>query len=170
MSLRLRRQSDGSLMLEPIGTVDLSDGHDLVSFALTTLAPKPPSQLRIYPPFSTQSHRFTPTEFLAAGSGRNVPRLGTGFRTPRTGSCAVPEAGKVGPRPLRSGMWLVAGMLRNGEFGVCTLCTLRASDRVVLVPDRAGFRMFPWESSVCGGGNAVRVPPRAQCFLRSEAF
>jgi hypothetical protein len=52
---------------------------------------------------------------------------------------------------------------------VCTKYTLRASDWVVLVPDWPGFLMFPREPCVCGGRNAVRVPPRAQCFRRSEA-
>lgn len=33
---------------------------------------------------------------------------------------------------------------------------------------RAGFPMFPGESSVCGRGNAVRVPPRAQHSPSSE--
>ena len=28
----------------------------------------------------------------------------------------------------------------------------------------AGFRMFPGESNVCGGWNAVRVPPRHGVF------
>ena len=50
------------------------------------------------------------------------------------------------------------------------MCTPWASDRVVLVPDWAGLRMFGRESSVCKGWNPVRVPPRAQCFRRSGAF
>ena len=54
--------------------------------------------------------------------------------------------------------------IRNWPIGVCTTFTLRASDRVVLLPDRAGFRMFPRVPSVCGGGNAVRVQPRARVF------
>ncbi len=62
-------------------------------------------------------------------------------------------------------VWLVAAILRADNFGVCTLSTLWASDRAVLESDRAGFRMFPGEPSVCGGGNAVRVPPRARVSL-----
>ena len=50
------------------------------------------------------------------------------------------------------------------------MCTPWASDRVVLVPDWPGFRMCGRESSVFGGWNPVRVPPRAQCFRRSGAF
>ncbi|MCB5283604.1 hypothetical protein BJQ89_03373 [Arthrobacter sp. ES1] len=50
------------------------------------------------------------------------------------------------------------------------MCTPWASDLVVPVPDWAGFRMFGREPSVCNCWNPVRVPPRAQCFLRSEAF
>jgi len=59
---------------------------------------------------------------------------------------------------------LAAAKLGAGRFGVCTKYTISASDRAVPVPDWAGFRMFPRESSVCGGGNAVRVPPRARVF------
>jgi hypothetical protein len=60
------------------------------------------------------------------------------------------------------------GVLTEGspsdELGVWTLSTLWVSDRVVCGSDRAGFRLFPRESSVCGGWNAVRVPPRARIF------
>ena len=59
---------------------------------------------------------------------------------------------------------------KQGKKGVCTMCTPWASDWVVPVPDGAGFRMFRRESSVCKGRNAVRFPPRAQCFRRSGAF
>ena len=38
------------------------------------------------------------------------------------------------------------------NLGACTLSTPRAADRVVLVPDRPGFRMFPGIPSVCGEG------------------
>jgi hypothetical protein len=53
---------------------------------------------------------------------------------------------------------------------VCTKYTLWVSDRVVQWSDRAGFRTFPRESSVCQGGNAVRVPPRAQQPPRQRGF
>jgi hypothetical protein len=59
---------------------------------------------------------------------------------------------------------LVAAMLQAGQYGVCTKYTLGASDPVVLVPDRAGLRTFPELPRVCGGGNAVRVPPWARVF------
>ena len=58
----------------------------------------------------------------------------------------------------------IRGGMKGSRGGVCTLSTLWASDRVVLVPDWAGFPMFPRESSDCGGENAVRVPPRARVF------
>jgi hypothetical protein len=48
------------------------------------------------------------------------------------------------------------------------MSTLLASDWAVHGLDRAGFRMFLREPSVCGGGNAVRVPPRARRFPSSE--
>jgi hypothetical protein len=50
---------------------------------------------------------------------------------------------------------------------VCTMCTTWAADRVVLRSDWAGFRMFSGVLSVCRGLNAVRVPPRAQCFRQA---
>jgi hypothetical protein len=56
------------------------------------------------------------------------------------------------------------------QKNVWTMSTLWASDRVVHRSDRAGFRMFPGESSVCKGWNAVRVPPRAQHSPSSEGF
>ena len=59
------------------------------------------------------------------------------------------------------------GRLECGRKGVWTMSTFRASDRVVPGSDRAGFRMFPRLPSVCRDWNAVRVPPRAQCFRRS---
>ena len=57
---------------------------------------------------------------------------------------------------------------QNACFGVCTMCTLWASDWAVWVSDRAGFRMFPGLPNVCKGWNAVRVPPRAQHIPSSE--
>jgi hypothetical protein len=71
---------------------------------------------------------------------------------------------KVEPRSLSGECGLSFGVLRRSNLGVCTLCTYWPSDWVVLVPDRACFRMFPREPSVCGGVNAVRVPPRARVF------
>jgi hypothetical protein len=50
-----------------------------------------------------------------------------------------------------------------------TVSTLWVMDWAVPVPDWPRFRMFRRESSVGRGWNPVRVPPRAQCFLRSEA-
>ena len=50
------------------------------------------------------------------------------------------------------------------------MCTPWASDRVVLVPDRAGFRTFGRESSVCKDWNPVRVPPRARIFPAQGPF
>ena len=62
------------------------------------------------------------------------------------------------------------GARSGANLGVWTMSTLRASDRVVHRPDWLGFRMFPEDPSVCRGWNAIRVPPRAQCFRRSEAL
>jgi hypothetical protein len=50
------------------------------------------------------------------------------------------------------------------------MSTLLASDWAVHGLDRAGFRMFSGIPSVCRGGNAVRVPPRAQQIPSSEAI
>ena len=50
------------------------------------------------------------------------------------------------------------------------MCTPWASDRVVLVADWAGFGRFFGEWRICRARSPVRVPPRAQCFRRSEAF
>ena len=55
-------------------------------------------------------------------------------------------------------------ILRTGQFGVRTTYTPWTSDRVVQGSDRAGFRMFSRKPSVCRGGNAVGVPPRALVF------
>lgn len=53
---------------------------------------------------------------------------------------------------------------------VWAMSTGGASDRVVHRRVRPGFLMFPGLPSVCKGWNAVRVPRRALCFRRSEAF
>ena len=50
------------------------------------------------------------------------------------------------------------------------MCTLWASDWVVLGSDRAGLRMFSRVPSVCKGWDPVRVPPRAQHDPSSEGF
>ena len=47
---------------------------------------------------------------------------------------------------------------------VCTMCTPWVSDRVVLVPDWAGLRMFAGEWRKFRGWNPVRVPPRVRVF------
>jgi hypothetical protein len=44
-----------------------------------------------------------------------------------------------------------------------------ASDWAVHRPDWLGCGTFSGVPSVCKGWNAVRVPPRAQCFRRSGA-
>jgi hypothetical protein len=49
--------------------------------------------------------------------------------------------------------------LADGQKGVWTMSTLMASDRVVRVPDWAGFGMFSGVPSGCKGWNAVRIPP-----------
>ena len=61
-------------------------------------------------------------------------------------------------------------MHQLGKKEVWTMSTLFASDRVVYRSDWAGFGMFSGVPRVCKGWNAVRVPPRAQCFRRSGAF
>jgi hypothetical protein len=73
----------------------------------------------------------------------------------------VPSAGE------RGWHWELPG---TAYFGVCTLCTLRASARAVLGSDRAGFRVFPREPSVYKGWSPVRVPPWAQHDPSSEGF
>lgn len=46
--------------------------------------------------------------------------------------------------------WLSVGC-STGDFGVCTLSTLRVSHRVEPESDRAGFLIFPEKPSVCRG-------------------
>jgi hypothetical protein len=53
---------------------------------------------------------------------------------------------------------------------VCTTYTLLGSDRAVHRPDWPGLLMFSGVPFVCRGWNLVRVPPRAQCFRRSDAY
>jgi hypothetical protein len=62
------------------------------------------------------------------------------------------------------GTLLFLGRRRPANSGAWTLSTLWASDWAGLRSDRAGFRMFPREPSVCRVWNAVRVPPRARVF------
>ena len=100
---------------------------------------------------------------LAGGISQNVGRC-------EPGRCHTFASAKTNRAPSVGERGWCCGLRRTANFGVCTLCTLRAADWVELVPDRAGFRMFPREPSVCKGWNAVRVPPRAQCFRRSVAF
>jgi hypothetical protein len=57
-----------------------------------------------------------------------------------------------------------------GKQKVLTMSTLLAADWVAKPADCLGFRMFLRVPSHCKGWNAVRVPPRAQCFRRSAAF
>ena len=53
---------------------------------------------------------------------------------------------------------------------VCTMCTPWASDSVVPASDWAGLAMSSGEGRFFKAWRPVRVPPRAQCFLRSGAF
>ena len=62
------------------------------------------------------------------------------------------------------------GWDRKAKDGVCTMCTHCPSDWAVPRPDRAGLGMFSGEGRNIKGVNAVRVPPRAQCFRRSGAY
>jgi hypothetical protein len=80
-----------------------------------------------------------------------------------------PYWSEIAPRPggrLNSPV----GVVEVGKKKVCTMCTRWVSDQAVPASDWSGFRMFGRESSVCKGWSPVRVPPRAQCFRRSEAF
>jgi hypothetical protein len=52
---------------------------------------------------------------------------------------------------------------------VCILCTFWAADRLVLVPDRPGFVMFPGVPSVRRGWMKFD-PPRAQHSPSSEGY
>ena len=105
------------------------------------------------------------------GRTGNRPCLGPGRSLAGVGGSGhlIDNLPAVGPRP-DSRFSSPVGVTEVGKKRVCTMCTLSASDCGVLGADRAGFRMFPREPSVSGGWNAVRVPPRAQCFRRSEAF
>jgi hypothetical protein len=48
---------------------------------------------------------------------------------------------------------------------VCTMCTPRAPDSVVPVPDGAGSARFAGEWRIFKGWSPVRVPPRARVSL-----
>ena len=71
--------------------------------------------------------------------------------------------------PALSGR-LLGAATKWAKMRVCTMCTPWASDRVVHRSDWAGLRRFSGEWRKFKGWNPVRVPPRAQCFRRSEAF
>ena len=62
------------------------------------------------------------------------------------------------------------GVAEVDKKGVCTLCTLWASDWGVLGADRVGLGMFPGLPSVYKGRNPVRVPPRARITPRQRGF
>jgi hypothetical protein len=90
------------------------------------------------------------------------------------GAGPVPEAyssycGEIAPRQ-GGRLGSPVGGAEVARKWVCTMCTPWASDRVVLVPDWAGLRMFVGEWRKFKARNTVRVPPRAQCFRRSEAY
>ncbi len=73
--------------------------------------------------------------------------------------------------PCRQGCGPLSGCcIKLVKKRVCTMCTPWASDRVVRVPDGAGLRRFAGEWRKFKGWNPVRVPPRAQCDLRSAAL
>ena len=50
------------------------------------------------------------------------------------------------------------------------MSTLLRADRTVKPAECPGFGMFLQVPSVCQGGNAVRVPPRAQQIPSSEGI
>jgi hypothetical protein len=82
-----------------------------------------------------------------------------GFELSSRQNCPIPDgcgSFVVGEEPNKKKVW--------------TVSTLFASDRVVQRPVWAGLLMFSRVPSVCRGWNAVRVPPRAQCFRRSEPY
>jgi len=86
--------------------------------------------------------------------------------------CREPRA-RMGVPIRRAVSWVCLSpwsLLQKGKKGVWTLSTHSASDWAVHRPDRAGFRMFPGESSVCKGWSPVRVPPWAQHNSSSEGF
>jgi hypothetical protein len=93
--------------------------------------------------------------------------------SPRLGSMLIQIAtnhaqdGTAAPR----WSWQSSGQCSKvGKKRVWTMSTLLASDWAVHRSDRAGFRMFPRESSVRKGWNAVRVPPRARHNPSPEGF
>ena len=100
---------------------------------------------------------------LAGGIGHNVGRHEP-VRCP-IGACA-----KTNRVPLGGGARLVFRAGADGRFGVCTLCTLWASDWAVLGSDWAGLRRFSGVPRVCRGGSPVRVPPRARIIPRQRDF
>ena len=78
------------------------------------------------------------------------------------------RTGHWGLVPGTYGPWF--GGAEVGNWMVCTLCTPRASDSVVLGSDRRGFRMFYGLPSAYKAWNPVRVPPRARITPRQRGF
>lgn len=81
---------------------------------------------------------------LAGGIGQNVGRN-------EPVRCSALPAQRQTVLPQRGSAVYLCGLCRPAILGVCTLCTLWASDWVVLGADRAGFGMFPRDPSVCKG-------------------
>jgi hypothetical protein len=96
---------------------------------------------------------------ISQNLGRREPVRSPFLLTQKTNR--VPSEGERGRR---------CRLPTTADFGVCTMCTLRAADRLELGSDRAGFGMFSGERRICRGWNAVRVPPRAQHDPSSEGF
>ena len=84
---------------------------------------------------------------------------------------------KEAPHPVKAGCGILGEALVGRIGGVDSVHTLGPG----LGRTGAGLGRIPYvlagvqclqgrESSVCRGWSPVRVPPRAQCFLRSRAF
>ena len=69
------------------------------------------------------------------------------------------------PRSLSEGARSAFGGLSRANWGVCTMCTLWASDRVVLVPDWAGFPVCQDWRVFRGSGGYSKAGTRFESHL-----
>ena len=93
---------------------------------------------------------------------------GTSFRRSWPGTAA--GRGEGFPSPRKDRHTRMGWGSKCSQNIVCTMCTPWASDSVVPASDWAGLAMSSGEGRFFKAWRPVRVPPRAQCFLRSGAF
>jgi len=99
-------------------------------------------------------------------SGRPIVGIGPAQTEPRS-LCIHRKSDS--PHPGRE-CGSLSDLLARWQKRVCTMCTLWASEWVVLVPDSVGLPMYSGELSVCKGWSPVRVPPRHSVTPRQRGF